>query len=63
LEIVVGLTTGVATLYQFIIYDIKFVFEPYRRKRRKDPTLFYKKVIDKASNEFLLNFVMNIKYI
>jgi len=46
-------------LEQFIIHQRKFVFEPYRRKRRKDPTLFYRKVIDKTSNEFLLNLAKN----
>jgi len=38
---------------------MKFVFEPYRRKGRKDPTPFYRKVINKTSNEFLLKLAKN----
>jgi hypothetical protein len=33
-------------LEQFIIHRRKFVLEPYRRKGRKDPTFFYRGMID-----------------
>jgi len=35
------------------------VLEPYRRKGRKDPIFFYRKVINKTPNEFLLNLAKN----
>ena len=43
---VVGCATGMVKLEQFIIYRRKFVLEPYRRKERKYPTFFYRRMID-----------------
>jgi len=42
----VGCAMGMVKLEQFIIHRRKFVLEPYRRKERKDPTFFYRGMID-----------------
>jgi len=43
---VIGYATGMVKLEQFIIHRRKFVLEPYRRKGRKDPTFFYRGMVD-----------------